>query len=90
MFRETITNYKMYTKMNNGKRKYYSVRLESLIDISDKAYKAIAFDGSEAIIPKSQVYGPDLEVEKSEAFWISAWILEQKELQYSTKKVRWF
>lgn len=35
----------------------YSVRLSSLTSISEKAYKAVAFDGSEAIIPKSQVLG---------------------------------
>lgn len=35
----------------------YSVRLSSLTSISEKAYKAVAFDGSEAIIPKSQVSG---------------------------------
>lgn len=76
--------------MMNGKTKYYSVRLESLISISPKAYKAIAYDGTSAIIPKSQVLGPDLEVQKSDAYWISAWILEKKDIQYSTKKVRWF
>jgi len=66
--------------------KCYSVRLESLVSISDKAYKATAFDGSTAIIPKSQVFGQDYEVNKSEAYWISAWILEKKTLQYSNKK----
>lgn len=58
------------------KVKCYSVRLQSLVSISEKAYKAVAFDGSEAIIPKSQVYGFDNEVEKSTAVWISAWILQ--------------
>lgn len=72
------------------KVKCYSVRLESLISISDKAYKATAFDGSTAIIPKSQVFGQDYEVQKSDAYWISAWILEQKSLQYSHKKASWF
>jgi len=72
------------------KTKCYSVRLESLVSISDKAYKAIAFNGSEAIIPKSQVYGRDLDMIKSEAYWITAWILEKKNLQYSTKKQAWF
>lgn len=67
-----------------------SVRLESLFSISEKAYKAVAFDGSEAIIPKSQVFGRDYDVIKSEAWWISAWILEKKELQYSDKKRAWF
>jgi hypothetical protein len=72
------------------KTKCFSVRLESLISISDKAFKAIAFDGSEAIIPKSQVFGQDYDVQKCEAYWIAAWILEKKDLQYSDKKVAWF
>lgn len=70
--------------------KCYSVRLESLVSISDRAYKATAFDGSEAILPKSQVFGQDYDVQKSDAYWIASWILEQKSLQYSTKKEAWF
>lgn len=70
--------------------KCYSVRLQSLVSISDKAYVATAYDGSEAVIPKSQVIGPDNDVEKSEAWWISAWILEKKDIQYSSKKAAWF
>ncbi len=67
--------------------KCYSIRLDSLISISDKCYLATAFDGSEALIPKSQVYGQDYDVRKSEAYWISAWILDKKpELQASLKK----
>lgn len=72
------------------KIKCYSVRLASLIQISDKACKVIAFDGSEAIIPISHIFGQDYEVCKSEAYWISAWILEKKSLQYSHKKEAWF
>ncbi len=72
------------------KIKCYSIRLKSLTSISDKAFKAIAFDGSEAIIPKSHVFGVDYSVSKSDAYWISSWILEKKELQYSTKKLGWF
>lgn len=68
----------------------YSVRLESMERISPKAFKATAFDGTTAIIPASQVFGPDYEVSKSEAYWISAWILERKSLQYSHKKQAWF
>lgn len=64
----------------------YSVRLSSLTVISDKCYLATAFDGSEALIPKSQIFGQDYSVQKSEAYWISAWILEQKSIQYSHKK----
>lgn len=73
-----------------GKVKCYSVRLQSLTPITDKAYKAKAFDGSIAVLPKSQVFMPDYEVQKSEAWWIAAWILEKKELQYSDKKIGWY
>ena len=72
------------------KVKCLSVRLQSLVSISDKAYKAVAHDGSEAVIPKSQYYGQDWDVNKSEAHWISAWILERVSIQYSHKKVAWF
>jgi hypothetical protein len=72
------------------KTKCYSVRLESLYQISEKALKAVAFNGSEDIIPASQVFGRDWDVIKSEAYWISAWILEKKTIQYSSKKEAWF
>lgn len=68
----------------------YSVRLESLVRISDKAYKARAFDGSTAIIPASQIFGMDYDIQKSDACWISAWILGKKSIQYSGKKRAWF
>lgn len=70
--------------------KCISVRLQSMVRITDKAYKATAYDGSEAIIPSSQVFGQDYDVQKSEAWWISEWILRKKDLQYSGKKVAWF
>jgi hypothetical protein len=74
-----------------AKIKCYSVRLESLTSISEKSYKAIAFDGSTAFIPKSMVFGNDYEVQKSDAYWIAAFILEKEDckLQYSTKKIKW-
>lgn len=68
----------------------YSVRLVSLTDISDKSYKATAFDGSSCILPKSCVKAMDYEVQKSAAYWIAAWILKQKDLQYSCKKQGWY
>ena len=74
------------------KTKCYSVRLQSLVSISDRAYKATAFDGSSSIIPKSQVFGQDDDVEKCDAWWIAAFILEKEDckLQFSCKKVKWF
>lgn len=62
----------------------------SLVSISDRAYKATAFDGTTDVIPKSCVFGIDFDVQKSEAYWISSWILEKKDLQYSRKKEAWF
>ena len=68
----------------------FSVRLESLVRISDKAFRATAYDGSNDIIPDSQVFGQDYDVHKSKAYWISAWILEKKSIQYSRKKSAFF
>jgi len=68
----------------------YSVRLQSLTSISDKCCKAVGFNGSEALIPKQFVYEQDWDVSKSEAWWISTWILERKNIQYSSKKQAWF
>ncbi len=62
------------------------MRLESFYSISLKCYKAVAFDGSEALIPASQYFGQDYDVSKSKAYWITEWILKKKELQYSSKK----
>jgi len=70
--------------------KCLSVKLESLVDITDKACLAKSFDGREVIIPKSQIFGQDYEVLKSEAYWITEWILKKKNIQYSSKKVQWF
>ena len=61
-----------------------------MVRISDKAYRATAFDGSSDIIPASQVFGQDWDVQKSDAYWISAWILSKKSIQYSQKKQAWF
>lgn len=68
----------------------YSVRLKSLVSISDRAFKATSFNGVTEIIPKSQIFGTDNSVYKSDAYWISAWILEKKNIQYSIKKHAWF
>lgn len=75
-----------------AKVKCYSVRLETLTSISPKCYKATAFDGSTAFIPKSQVFGQDYEVQKSDAYWIASWFLDKEDvnLQFSSKKVGWF
>src|SRR5690606_29623109 len=70
--------------------KCYSVRLAGLVSVSDLAYRATAYDGSSDIIPKSQGFGQDHEVQKSDAYWLSAWILEKRSIQYSTKKEAWF
>lgn len=72
------------------KVKCYSVRVQHLTSISEKAVKISSFDGSEDIFPKSQIFGQDYDVMKSDAYWIAAWILEKKSIQYSAKKEAWF
>ena len=70
--------------------KCFSVRIKDSVRISDKSYKITTFDGRSAIIPSSQLYGNDYEVIKSDAYWISAWILKKRDIQYSDKKEAWF
>lgn len=73
-----------------SKIKCYSVRLDSMVQISPLAYKARDFGGVEDVIPASMVFGRDYEVLKSDAYWISAWILSKKNICYSGKKEAWF
>lgn len=71
--------------------KCYSVRLENLTPSkSGKAYLAKSYNGSEDWIPSQFIFDRDYDVMKSEAWWIAAWILERKNIQYSTKKEAWF
>lgn len=78
--------------MKSNNVKCYSVRLLSLEEISAKCLKAIAFDGSSALIPKSLVMGKDYDVKKSDAYWIQSWFLHKSEcnLQFSAGKEAWF
>lgn len=66
------------------------MRLKTLESISPKASRATDFRGVSDIIPESQIFGPDFDVIKSDAYWISAWILEKKNIRYSRKKEAWF
>jgi hypothetical protein len=68
------------------RNKCYLVKLKELVSISEKAYKAIAYDGSEAILPKSQVIKP---ADEEDSWWITCWIMDQKNLQHSKKNMAW-
>lgn len=68
----------------------YSVRCAGIRKISPKAVLITSFDGSEDVFPKSQIFGVNYEVAKSEAVWVAAWILEKKSIQYSSKKAAYF
>ena len=70
--------------------KCYLVKLKSLIRISDKAYKATAFDGTEDILPVKMVIARESSITTSEAWWVSAWILERKKIPYSKKDHKYF
>jgi hypothetical protein len=63
--------------------KCYKVKLKDLSSISEKAYKATAYDGSSCILPKSQVIRPI----DNDAWYISTWIMDQKEIQHSKKNI---
>jgi hypothetical protein len=77
----------IYTKISMPKLFCTSIKLQALIRITDKCYKAIAFDGSEALFPVSQVVCEDLENEN--AWWVTDWILQQKTIQHSKKRQAW-
>jgi hypothetical protein len=47
----------------------------------------VAHDGTTAILPKSQVIMPSLDYENG--WWITCWIMDQKQLQHSKKIVAW-
>ena len=64
--------------------KCISVRLMSFFKISDKAYKACAFDGSTSIIPAVAYYGEDKETTTSRAYWIAKWAIKDDELQHKS------
>lgn len=66
-----------------------SVRVAELKSISEKAVKITCHDGTSDIFPKSGIFGQDFEVQKCEAYWIALWLLEKKNITYSTKKQAW-
>jgi hypothetical protein len=68
----------------------HSVRVKSCTQISPKAVRIETFDGRSDIFPSSQVFHSDFAVHKSEALWIAAWILEKKDIQWSSKKSGWY
>lgn len=64
------------------KRPYYKVRYSALKDITAKAVAIRCFDGSEAILPKSQV----LECLVENALYVPCWLAERKQIQYGQRK----
>lgn len=74
------------------KKKCYSIRLKEFVQISEKAYRAIAYDGTSTIIPASQYFGEDTETTKSKGYWITEWILKKKNIQHKLHdpKIAWF
>lgn len=74
------------------KIKVVSVRLKTLTEISPKCYKATDWQGNSTLIPKSQVFGQDYDVQKSDAYWISEWFARKEDfdLMISLKKIGWY
>lgn len=76
--------------MSGRRIKCYSVKVSELRPISPKAYLAVCFDGREIVIPRSQVFGLGGLSDRSESYWIAAWLVEKHRIQYSPKRVGWF
>lgn len=72
------------------KTKVYSVKVKEVVSVSDRAVRLVGFDGKDDIFPTSCIFGEDYDREKTPSLWVAAWILEKKQLQYSTKKAGWF
>lgn len=70
------------------KIKCYSVKLKSLALISSRAYKIILLNGTKVIIPVSQVLG--IDADDSNCYWITAWIIDKKDINLPFIKEAWF
>jgi hypothetical protein len=71
------------------KTKVIKVNLVEVRTISPKALAVKAYDGSGGVIPRSTYFGEAFSM-KGGAHWIAEWILKQKGIQHSTKKVGWY
>ena len=65
------------------RRPYYRVKYARLVEISPKAVKVECFDGSEDILPISQIR----EDGYHDAILVPAWLAEKKNIQYATQKI---
>lgn len=68
-------------------KKYTLVKFQSIKAISEKAVVIKCWDGSEDVIPTSQILEGASAADGE--CWIASWILPQKNLQYSDKNTRW-
>lgn len=68
-----------------------SVRFKDLQPYSQKAFKADTWCGKSFFIPKAAYFGPDPEVQKSEAAWIAEWFMKKQTsgMLFSEKKKAW-
>jgi len=68
-----------------SKRPYYVVKFKQLRDISDKAVAITCYDGTEAVLPKSQV----LDGDDYDALFVPCWLVEKTGVQHANKQ-HWF
>ena len=68
------------------KKPFYRVKYQELKDISEKAVVVKCFDGSEDVLPKSQIID-EFSLGKTESVLVPCWLAEKKNIQYSEKKV---
>ena len=74
------------TEKMSKKKPFYRVKYQELRDISEKAVVVKCFDGSEDVLPKSQIID-EFSLGKTESVLVPCWLAEKKNIQYSEKKV---
>lgn len=79
--REQNCNYHKAPPKGN---KYYLIKVLSIKEITDKAFKTTDINGLISIVPKSQI----LEQSKNDC-WISEWFLKNSTIQYLTNEFKY-
>jgi hypothetical protein len=72
------------------KTKCFSIKLKSIKEYSNQSFLITLWSGQQVFIPKSHVFGNDHEENKSEAHWISEWILNKKQVPIPDRRAGWY
>tara|TARA_Y100001972_G_C7657837_1_gene331417 strand:+ start:2722 stop:2934 length:213 start_codon:yes stop_codon:yes gene_type:complete len=64
------------------KKPFHIVRFRELKNISEKAIAIKCYDGSEAVLPKSQIH---IHPFKDDVIFVPRWLIDQKQIQFKEK-----